>query len=214
MRLVDCFSGFFSFVLRLPDNSEQYSDARQVQEHCLGLIAEAQQCCKERGHDEQQTEEALFAVIVWADEVILCSNLPFVHDWPTCQLQLHFFGINNGGDEFYDRLDTVDRRDIQLLEIFAYCLALGFHGRLYGDTATLEARRIELNTRLYGEAAPSDKLFPSGYRSGNDKHGYRPPKLYALRTLVWFLIPLSILISIHFICSLRLNIDMQNVLGG
>ena len=214
MRLVDCFSGLFSFVLRLPDNAEQYSDARQVQEHCLGLIEEARQCCKERGYDQQQAEEALFAVIVWADEMILCSDLPFIHDWPTYQLQRYFFGINSGGDEFYDRLDAVDRQDTQLLEVFAYCLALGFHGRLYGDTAALEARRTELNSRLYGDSAPSDKLFPAAYRSSKDRHGYKPPRLYALRTLVWFLLPLSVFISIYFICFFRLDIQMQKVLGG
>jgi type VI secretion system protein ImpK len=214
MRLIDCFCDLLSFSLSLPDNPEQYTDARQVQEYCLGLVEEARQCGREREYDEQQFEEALFAVIIWIDEAILCSDLPFTQDWPTYQLQRLLFGINNGGDEFYNRLDAVDRQDTQLLEVFAYCLALGFHGRLYGDTAALEERRSELNSRLHGDSAPSDKLFPAGYRSGNDKYGYRPPKIYALRTAALFLLPLSILIGIYFICFYRLDIHMRSVLGG
>ncbi|XCN73053.1 MAG: DotU family type IV/VI secretion system protein [Candidatus Electrothrix aestuarii] len=214
MRLVDCFCDLFALVLSLPENQEQDLDAQQTQETFLTLVEEARQCARERGYNQQQFEEALFAVTVWVDETILCSDLPFVTTWSTYQLQLHFFGINNGGDQFYDRLDALDRQNTQLLEVFAYCLALGFHGRLYGDTAALEERRAELNNRLYGDSAPSDKLFPASYRSGTSKHGYIPPKIYALRTLVLFLLPLSILIGIYFIFFYRLDIHMQSILRG
>ncbi|MCI5163199.1 MAG: DotU family type IV/VI secretion system protein [Candidatus Electrothrix sp. AX5] len=213
MRLIDCFCDLLSFSLSLPDSPEQYTDARQVQEYCLGLVEEARQCGREREYDEQQFEDALFAVIIWIDEAILCSDLPFTQDWPTYQLQRLLFGINNGGDEFYNRLDAVDRQDTQLLEIFAYCLALGFHGCLYGDTAALEERRLELNSRLHGDSAPSGKLFPAGYRSGNDKYGYKPPKIYALRTAALFLLPLSVLVGIYLFFFYRLNLQMPSVLG-
>lgn len=215
MRLVDCFCDLFSFTLRLSDNREQYTDARQTHEYYLGLIEEARICSRERGYDRQQFNEALFAVIIWIDETILCSDLPFTHAWSTYQLQLHLLGTNNGGDEFYDHLAAVDRQDTQLLEVFAYCLAFGFHGSLYGDVAALEERRAEIISRLYGDSAPSDKLFPAGYRIGTDRrYGYKPPKIYALHTALLFLVPLSILIGIYFIFYYRLDVHMQSILGG
>lgn len=214
MRLVDCFCDLFAYTLNLAEHQEQDLDAQQVQENFLKRIEESRQCAQERDYNQQQFEEALFAVAVWVDEIILCSNLPLVTSWPSYQLQLHFFGINNGGDQFYDHLDAVDRQDTELLEIFAYCLAFGFHGRLYGDTAALEERRAELNSRLHNESAPSDKLFPASYRSNTGKKGYKAPRIYALRTLVFFLLPLSFLIGIYFILFYRLDIHMQSVLGG
>ncbi|XOF34788.1 MAG: DotU family type IV/VI secretion system protein [Candidatus Electrothrix sp. YB6] len=214
MRLVDCFCDLFAFVLRLSENAEQYTDARQVHEHCLGLIEEVRECGRQRGYDQQQFEEALFAVIVWMDEAILCADLPFRSEWSNHLLQRHLFHTNNGGDEFYDRLEAADRQDEQLLEVFAYCFALGFRGRFYGDPASLEERRAALYSRLDNGSAPSKKLFPAGYRSSNERHGYRPPKMYMLRSFALFLVPLSVLIGIYCIFFYRLDVHMRAVLGG
>ena len=209
MRLVDCFCDIFAFILTLPDNQEQYPDAHEVQKDCLQRIEEARQCAMSREYNKQQFETALFAVIVWIDETILCSDLAFIHDWTTHQLQFHFFDINNGGDEFYKRLDAIDHQDTQLLEVFAYCLAFGFHGRLYGDRATLEKRRAKLNTTCYRDSSPSDKLFPAGYRSGTDRNGYTPPRIHALRSFIILLLPLSMLIGTYFILFHRLDTHMR-----
>ncbi|MCI5130599.1 MAG: DotU family type IV/VI secretion system protein [Candidatus Electrothrix sp. EH2] len=213
MRLVDCFCDLFAFVLRLSENAAQYSDARQVHEHCLGLVEEVRECGRKRGYDQPRFEEALFAVIVWMDEAILCADLPFTADWSNYLLQRHLFQTNNGGDEFYDRLETADRQDEQLLEVFAYCFALGFCGRLYGDTDSLEEQHAALYSRLHNGSSPSKKLFPSGYCS-SERHGYKPPKVYMLRSLALFLVPLSLLIAVYCLCFFRLDMQMRGILGG
>lgn len=215
MRLVDCFCELFAYVLHLLDNPAQHAEARQVHERCLGLVEAARQCGKEMDYERHRFEEALFAVIVWIDEAILCSNLPIRRDWPNFLLQLHFFKTNNGGDEFYDCLDAINPQDDQLIEIFAYCFALGFHGRLYADSAVLDEKCAELYSSLRGvpEAAPSDRLFPAGYRSGKPGRGYRPPQRQAIRNAVLFLLPLFVLGCGYVICSYRLGVQMRAVLG-
>ena len=213
MRLVDCFCDFFVFVLRLSEHPDQYADARQVHEHCLGLAEEARECGRKRGYNQQQFEEALFAVIVWMDEAVLCADLPFTNDWSNYLLQRHLFHTNNGGDELYDRLEAADRQDEQLLEVFAYCFALGFRGRLYGDPASLEERRSALYDRVHNGSSPSKKLFPAGYCS-SERYGYKPPKTHILRSFALFLVPFSVLIGFYLFCFYRLDVHMRAVLRG
>lgn len=212
MRLVDCFCDFFAFVLQLLDTPEQHTEARQVHERCLGLVEAAQQCCKKRGYEQHRFEQALFAVIVWADEAVLCSNLPFIRDWPNFLLQIHFFNTNNGGEEFYERLNHLDLEDNQIIEVFAYCFAFGFHGRLYADTVLLDKQRTELYSRLHS-TTPAKKLFPASY-CGNEKRGYKTPKMMMMQTAVLFLLPLSLLIGMYVICSYRLDVQLTAALGG
>ena len=213
MRLVDCFCEIFSFVLQLLDASGQHSaEARQVHERCLGLVEAARQCCNERGYEQGRFEQALFAVIVWIDEAILCSSLPLAHDWPGLLLQLHFFNTNNGGDEFYARLAKLDVEDDQLSEVFAYCFAFGFHGRLHEDTVLIEKHRSDLHSRLH-VTTPSKKLFPASY-CGNERRGYKTPKLRMMQTSFLFLLPLSFLICMYLVCSYRLDVQLRTALGG
>ena len=213
MRLVDCFCELFAFILQLVNTQEQqYAEARQVHERCLGLVENARLCCKKRGYEPQRFEPALFAVIVWIDEAILCSNLPFIRDWPNLLLQLHFFNTNNGGDEFYERLEQIDLEDNQLIEVFAYCFALGFHGRLYADTGLLEKQCTELYSRIHS-TTPAKKLFPASY-CGNERRGYKTPKMRMIQTAVLFLLPFFILVCTYIVCSYRLDVQLHSILGG
>lgn len=213
MRLIDCFCELFAFVLQLVANTQdyQYAEARQVHGRCLDLVEEARQCCKKRGYEQQRFEQALFAITVWIDETILCSSLPFIQDWPNLLLQLHFFNTNNGGDEFYERLEQLDLEDNQLIEIFAYCFAFGFHGRLYADTVLLEKQRTELYGRLHS-TTPAKKLFPASY-CGNETRGYKTPMLRMMQTAILFMLPFFILVCTYLICSYRLDIQLHSILG-
>ncbi len=216
MRLVDCFCELFAYVLHLLDDpAQQYAEASQVHERCLGLVEAARQSGKENGYERHRFEEALFAVVVWIDEAILCSSLPIRREWPNYLLQLHFFNTNNGGDEFYDCLEAVNPEDEQLTEVFTYCFALGFHGQLYADSEILAEKRAELYLSLRGdeEAASSDRLFPAGYRSSKAGQGYKPPQRQSMRTAVLFLLPLFVLACGYIICSYRLGVQMRAVLG-
>lgn len=215
MHLVDCFCELFAFVLHLLDTPEQHSEARQVYERCIGLVEAARERGKEHGYEQDRFEEALFAVIVWIDEAIFCSTLPLKRDWPNFLLQLHYFDTNNGGDEFYDHLDVVNLQDDQLVEVYTYCFALGFRGRLYGAPDALEEKRAQLFNTLNTElkSPPSDKLFPAGYRGGQNGKGYIPPKGQAARATVLFLLPLFALGCVYVICSYRLDVQLRAVLG-
>uniref|UniRef100_UPI004057969C DotU family type IV/VI secretion system protein n=1 Tax=Candidatus Electrothrix sp. TaxID=2170559 RepID=UPI004057969C len=214
MRLVDYFCELFAFVLDLFESQEQQDvEAHQIHKRCLELVETARQCGRDHGLEQHRFEQALFAVVVWIDEVIICSDLPFVRQWPNFFLQLHFFNTNNGGDEFYDRLEAIDKKEDELIEIFAYCLALGFHGRLYADSSALAERRAELYNCLSTSPAPSDKLFPAAYRNNNEEYG-KPHKRETARTAVLFLLPLVALFCLYVICSYRLDIQMSTIFGG
>src|SRR5262249_9142115 len=109
-------------------------------------------------------KEARFAVLSWADELILNSSWPQRGQWQ--HLMLKYYGTVNAGKQFFEHLERVPAGTRDVREIYYLCLALGFQGKY--ALADNPNQLGELRHTLYNElsGAPNDirqsypRLFP------------------------------------------------------
>ena len=91
---------------------------------------------------------AQFALVYWADEVLIKSAWRFADSWKNSILELDYFGTRRAAVDFWDRAKQAEEqtrvrgrapRNVDALETFFLCAALGFRGELFQDETELEA---------------------------------------------------------------------------
>lgn len=116
-----------------------------------------------------EVEEARFALVCWADEVILKTSWPGHAEWLREPLQMRLLHTNKGGDLFFDHLARLRPDQVAAREVYFLALALGFEGQHQG--APHERRR--LIDEQYGflraaarlvESTREEQLTPAAYR--------------------------------------------------
>lgn len=107
-------------------------------------------------------EEARFALVAWADEMILRTDWPGCEEWLREPLQLQLFRTNRGGDEFFERLTRLRAEQTDAREVFFLCLVFGFEGQ-YADRDSerraLLGQQYEM-LRVAGRAADVSTVSP------------------------------------------------------
>jgi type VI secretion system protein ImpK len=84
------------------------------------------------GYSEEDIKATRYALVALIDETVLNSQWPFKDQWSDRPLQLEFFGEHMAGERFFDLLERVRQkgsRKVDLLEVFAVVLILGFQGK-------------------------------------------------------------------------------------
>lgn len=113
-------------------------------------------------------ELARFALVAWADEVVLRSEWRGRDEWFKDPLQLQLFRTNRAGNEFFERLEALRPDQNHAREIYFLCLAMGFEGQWAGH----EPERRQILQRQYellrasghaGEIAAASPLAPPAY---------------------------------------------------
>jgi type VI secretion system protein ImpK len=93
-------------------------------------------------HDVQLARYALAALI---DEVVLNSNWKIREAWTSRPLQLEYFNEFTAGEGFYTKLESLrgskDPAKLDVIEVFALCLGLGFRGR-HAGVAGMETLKV------------------------------------------------------------------------
>jgi type VI secretion system protein ImpK len=119
------------------------------------FLREQQELVKRHDLSVAEYENARFAVIAWADEVLIRyattrKNLELYEAWQRAPLQVQIDATANAGVEFFDRLNRLDTGQKDVREIYYLCLSLGFRGSHYNDSpeTLLEFRR------KYSQAIP------------------------------------------------------------
>ena len=109
-----------------------------------------------------EAEQARFALVAWADEMVLRTDWPGREQWIQDPLQLQLFHTNRGGDEFFERLARLRAEETDAREVFFLCLVFGFEGE-YADREperrSLIAQQFEL-LRVAGRAMDVASLSP------------------------------------------------------
>lgn len=138
----------------------------------------------------EEVEQALQPFTFLADEKALrrLDDADAPH-WPLLQLQL--FGVDSGGDAFFDLADSGLRRQDTpplLFEMLHFCLTAGFTGRHVGHPARLRDYRERLSARIpqperlaVPEASAPAALAPTVYDF--------PWRYYAATALIILLLP-------------------------
>lgn len=136
-------------VTRLRSGRQAVTDAEGFRAQIKGLITDAEADATRKGHAVDDVRLATFAVVAFLDESILNSNQPVFFDWARRPLQEELFGGHNAGEVFFQCIDRLMARPDSLavadvLEVYAFCLLLGFRGR-YSLSGT-EGVRAVVNT--------------------------------------------------------------------
>jgi type VI secretion system protein ImpK len=129
--LMEVCSDGFALILKLRDTSE-YGDPELLRQRILDLLGRIEHDAKEGGIESEDMREAIFALIAFLDETIIASGWIHKEVWLSKPLQLEFFNRFDAGEEFFNRLEKLRQRAHyhgELLEIYYFCMALGFKGK-------------------------------------------------------------------------------------
>jgi len=110
---------------------------------------------------DEEIEEAVRPFVYLVDEMVLRRLAEAEQsEWPLLQFKL--FGIDSGGDRFYEMADEklVQKGASPLIfELLHFCLTAGFEGRYAGNTARLREYKERLAARIpRPEAVPARPL--------------------------------------------------------
>ncbi|MEM7412549.1 MAG: DotU family type IV/VI secretion system protein [Myxococcota bacterium] len=151
---------FVQLFTQAPD--DQRPDAAGVRARLRGLLEDFMRHPAVQGVSPVDVEEARFALVAFADEMILRTEWPGRAEWLSEPLQLQLFHTNRGGDEFFERLSRLRAEQTDAREVFFLCLAFGFEGQ-YADREaerrSLLGQQFEM-LRVAGRAADVSTLSP------------------------------------------------------
>jgi type VI secretion system protein ImpK len=181
----------------LPAEPSEGGERTQVRVGPQGLALLQQQLLAEVGdlrkalgaaYREDEIDEALRPFIYLVDEMVL-RRLADVEqaEWPMLQYKL--FGIDSGGDRFYELADEklVQKGASPLVfELLHFCLTAGFEGRYVGNTARLREYKERLAARIpKPEAMPAP---PPAVAQAPLVHAF-PVRYYAVSGFVVVALP-------------------------
>lgn len=170
MRLIDYFIPLVSRLLEI-EPALTASSELSVDQVRGCFETERQDACTKlaRNHyDQTEIDNALFSIAVLIDEKILSSGWNNKEDWSYQQLQREWFDTSNGGVEFFSRLDELNPyhpKDMEVKEVYFYCLALGFRGRYFeeGQQSVIDQIIASTAHNLQESLELGPRLFPMAY---------------------------------------------------
>jgi len=178
---------FFAYVLLFQASPEQHRDGTGLRGQLLSLLEGFANHPAASSVSPVEREEARFALVAFADEMILRSEWSRRGEWQADPLQLQLFRTNRGGDEFFERLARLRAEQTDAREIFFFCLVFGFEGQYADRTAERRAllgQQFEM-LRVAGRAADVatvSPVTPAAYEVEIQLPGHR--KRGVLRPLV------------------------------
>lgn len=152
-----------------PDSERPSVNALRSQ--LIGLLDAFAKSREAEGAPASDVEDARFALVAWIDEVVATSGWRNAPEWERDPLQAQLFGTRNAGLEFYKRMERLKPANSAALEVFFYCLTLGFQGEYAGregDRAELirttlnRLRRDEVGRAI--DVAHEKRLMPAAYQ--------------------------------------------------
>lgn len=214
MRLSDCYVDVLAYAkLFLRHPTQDYEGFRaRVEQMLQGARGKARDTAS-----PEEGEAALFAVVAWLDEAVLCSQWDQAERWRKGLLQTLHFNTTRAGVEFFTRLDALPTASRSAREVYYTCLLLGFRGQY---VAPVDQRALETLTRrtlelLAEGGAPSgmeegEHLFPSAYGGAVALPERRTRAGLSTAMLTLLLAPLAILGALYLIYDFVLH----NVASG
>lgn len=130
------------------------------------------QSADEQGRAAGFTQEALgqarYAVAAFIDEMLINSRWTHKDEWAARPLQYDFFGEFVAGEGFFKRLEQIRGGipvNADLLELYTYCLMLGFEGQYKLENREKLRGLIEdLTRQVQGKRGEIPPLSPKGRR--------------------------------------------------
>ncbi len=166
--ILHCCEPLFALAAPLSDDRKASKLPADFREQILNELT----AIDKRGFDLQigmvELKDAKYALTAFIDELVLNSSWPQREEWMARPLQLEFFGEHTAGEGFFTRLATLRQggeENVNLLEVFYYCLQLGFEGvyRIKG-IEHLMALQVDLRAQIDGYRGPMDHALANSGR--------------------------------------------------
>lgn len=196
--------------------AEAPTDAEAFRAQVRRLISSANQEARRMGYGEHDVGYALYAVVAFLDETVLTAGHPVFRAWQGKPLQEEVFGVNVGGDVFFQYLESLMAREdsmtlADVLEVFQLCLLLGFRGRYGGANSELLQTWItrvrDRITRIRGVPPP---LSPNWAPLGGDPTPRQQDPVQR-RLLVVLAVLLGLSLVLFIILRLLLNAESGEI---
>lgn len=130
-----------------------------------------------------------YALVVFADEVILNSDWMNAVEWERDLLELRFFETDVGGDRFFDLCEDLEMDDPEVAAIFYNCLALGFRGRYDADAEELRQIKQDLLEKCTPVTeAVDDKLAPQAYAVARGRKFIKLPMILKWHHIIFIVL--------------------------
>ncbi len=219
MRLVDFYIDPILKISQFKSESlELKGDWQEIKDEFCQLLTNCQSQAMQAGFSLDISNEALFPIVAYIDEIILTSNWSEKSAWQQNSLQRQFFNTTNSGYEFYDRLNKLNRQgdDRSAREIYLLCLSLGYKGRFYSPQ---DRPKIE-ETRAFniGLLLPNDvnkvfeksTLFTDAYHEQDQINANRKSRINLIP--LFAITPVVVVAATLIIYSIQIGNELGNIL--
>lgn len=130
-RLRDLAEDFISMTLLVRDGRQATSVAQF--ETCVErFFADFEQAARSARYSAGEVKDCQYALCAFFDESILRAEGQLRGHFELQPLQFRYFGVHLAGQGFFDKLEAL-RADLpanlEVLEVYHLCLALGFEGK-------------------------------------------------------------------------------------
>jgi type VI secretion system protein ImpK len=165
--MLSCCEHLFSLAAPLKDDRKAASVDANFREQVLSAFIAMEKAAFEQQIGMVEFKDAKFALASYIDEMVLTSTWPGRPEWMSRPLQLEFFGEHTAGEGFFTRLANLRQGgedNLHLLELYYYCLQLGFEGvyKIKG-LEHLMALQVDLRSQIDGYRGPvKTQVSPEG----------------------------------------------------
>ncbi len=99
---------------------------------------------------EQESYQVLFPLVIYLDEIVRAEFLKEKQlEWPLLQKEL--YDVDNGGELFYDNLNSILRKPQTsefIFEVNYFCLKHGFQGKYVGNPVKIKEYLDKLKKKI------------------------------------------------------------------
>ncbi|WP_410497879.1 DotU family type IV/VI secretion system protein [Chitinibacter sp. S2-10] len=214
MKLSDSFIKPLAYTRLFLDAPN--ADEAEFRQRIEQQLAEARLSAMDAGIARNEIESAMFAVVAWIDESVMCSEWVGADFWRRKPLQKIYFNTTRAGVDFFSRLEELHGNEDDVREVFFLCLSLGFKGQYSADGGRFKLEEIkarELKSLLGKDASLEHNalLFPEAYVQASAlpvTRRWQPTRT----TVLLLLAPLSILLILYIVFALVLSSQVNDFL--
>jgi type VI secretion system protein ImpK len=203
--LPDLCGDLFAFALQLR-SAQDPGDAEALRRHIVKLLERLVSDARAAGIDSAQVDEARYASCALFDEIVLGSKWAMKDAWLSAPLQMTFFQDFTAGEKFYVRLEAAragkSPREIDLLEVYAQCLAVGFRGK-YGDFAGMQ-KVADLSDQLHREIRQGRGVETRALSAPFAREAVLPERVRRLPVWVFVAVAAGLLLVLLFVLDTML----------
>jgi type VI secretion system protein ImpK len=165
--MLNCCEHLFSLAAPFKDDQKAASVSEDFREQLHSAFIAMEKAAFEQQIGMVEFKDAKYALAAYMDEVVMTSTWPSRLEWMSRPLQLEFFGEHTAGEGFFTRLANLRQGgedNLHLLELYYYCLQLGFEGiyKIKG-LEHLMALQVDLRSQIDGYRGPmKTQVSPEG----------------------------------------------------